>query len=186
MIDLAQEFNAAMRKGFVLSVKWFKRRGVTAKTLYLNPVGIDLIDTTLDGTYQPFPDGKLAFIMPANCYGNFGEDIDDLIAWEPKNPTRWWLRLGIGRVLNHDAIGAAASWRFPLALRQSPFDWLRAGGDLDAGAVILDRNADLRTLLADVPKVVAASYEHGIEIERQIERRSPRLPRIILPGRAAA
>ncbi len=62
--------------------------------------------------------------------------LADLIAWQPKEPTRWWCRLGTPRaVLGTHNLDLAHSEGWPICFATTPLDWLR--GDC-RGAVLLE------------------------------------------------
>lgn len=200
-ISLVDEFYAAINMGGAPGVEWALRHGVDQRTIFLPKphgqfhgypaFGVDCIEVFNDGTYQPAADGRVVFIMPANRWGELGQDIDDLVAWEPKTPARWWTRLGLATVMNETAIDKA---RFdsippdhltkaekeayrgpPLVLAPTPWHWLRSGFE---GAVILDRNMDTRALLSGL-SVVAASFDHGRALKSHFDRHPLPVPKII-------
>ena len=139
--------------------------------------GLHPITTFRDGTFELASDGPNALIIGADL---LDDGLDDLVAWCPERPDRWWHRLGFARLLNEYAVLRAMGCREPLLLWRSPFNWLRMGCD---GAVVLDWPLAL-PLLRGVSEVVAEDVDHGTEIERRLRDR--RGPRIMIPRRAAA
>jgi hypothetical protein len=90
------------------------------------------------GLYQP-GDGELHVINPVFE----GGALIDLVAWRSDHPARWYLRTGLGWMLNADACLNGGWDGHLLDLRSSPLDWLRGAvnGPGDAGGVILDWDA---------------------------------------------
>lgn len=188
-VDLTAEFIAAVNN----VPAWVESQAVKAaavcppKPFHENcsfpPFGVAKSETFSDGTYQPSPEGKYAVVTPSNGYEVPGHDYEDLVCWFPEKPSRWWRRLGIATALNEWAIHRAIGCNEPLTLHRTPWAWLQSNGN---GAVILDLNADVRALLAGVPRVIASSLDHGKQIERWLRRRPPELPKIHVPERVAA
>jgi hypothetical protein len=116
--------------------------------------GVASIHTHADGTYEPNPNGRPAFIVPASpvTEETLFEDHDpeDLVAFTLATPERWWVRLGVCPVLNQLAVERASLMREPLTLWGSPLAWLQAMGE---GAVILDPTTSLRLWLGGVGEI---------------------------------
>lgn len=188
MSDLLAEFTAAAGMTFEDRSfdDWLIRQGVPATVLrgsgpwLRGPaiVGAAPIETFRDGTYQPAPDGKFAFVMAANQYGDdfFLEAIDDLIAWLPSDPSRWWRRHGVATFLNEQAVDRARCCDESAHLHETPLDWLRVGC---RGAVVIDQAAPLRFALTGLT-VVCASRALAEQLERQCRLVDPAMPSIML------
>ncbi|MBF0251897.1 MAG: hypothetical protein HQL35_14845, partial [Alphaproteobacteria bacterium] len=96
-------------------------------------------------------------------------EIRELVAFDPRDPGRWWLRLGGERWgpvwLGQDAVDWARAEGAPLTLYATPLDWLRAGC---RGAVLLDAGGDLFADLFDgiarirVPDVAFAAKVYAL------------------------
>src|SRR6185437_11222068 len=83
--------------------------GVPRSYLWRGPMrfGVSGIIPRGEGTYEPYPTGEQAFIVPAIAVDD-DEDLGDLIAWHPSDPSRWWCRTGALPIINADAIFRAA------------------------------------------------------------------------------
>lgn len=102
------------------------------------PFGVVEAIAEPNGLYQP-GDGDLHVINPVYE----GGALIDLVAWRSDHPARWYLRTGLGWMLNADACLYGGWDGHLLTLRSSPLDWLRGAenGPRDAGGVILDWDA---------------------------------------------
>lgn len=106
---------------------------------YITPLRIDRPETAL--ARDPW--------ATARC----GE-IADLIAWDPRAPQRWALRVGASAWLGSIPWGEP----FPAIIRASPLSWLKA--DLD-GLVLLTRDpVQVRSILGE--------FEYGIHAENEL------------------
>ena len=105
------------------------------------------------GFWEPAEDGFDAIILVTNRYSDY--DIEDLLAFRPAEPSRWWLRLDNATWLGHWELGTRlvccpsflarpdltqhhSRTDDPLDIYQNPLDWLRAYCD---GSVPLCRQA---------------------------------------------
>jgi hypothetical protein len=134
-----------------------------------------------EGLYEPAEDGFEAVVIATNILK--GGQIEDLIAFRPSEPDKWWLRLGIARWLGEWDLGTrlvtrSASIEQPILARQTtwtdeplhiyrnPLEWLRASCD---GAVPLCREA-----CGDLVNVQAAltfdSHHHRGVVEEMIQQ----------------
>ena len=130
--------------------------------------GVSLIRTA--GTfYKPDPDGNPAIIVPAMDGGG----LVDLVAFDPRRPGRWHVRLGACPLLGIDNMGL---WLEPLRLWRSPLGYLRAKLQ---GAVVLTWPAAL-PLLACCSEIIAEDVPHGREVRKELSRRNA-LPKISVP-----
>lgn len=147
--DLKAEFEAAVDRVRQSHLDRLQALNVTpAAIAHLNlsgpAFGVVNADPDRDGLYQP-GEGPLHLVMPVHEGGG----LVDLVAWRSDDPTRWWLRTGLGWLLNADACIASRWDGDHLTLHATPLDWLRAGegGAWEAGGVVLDFDApDLRAL----------------------------------------
>ena len=105
-------------------------------------LGITRIETS-DGLYQPSESGWGAIIMATAIVTGGG--YEDLLAFRPATPDRWWLRRGVARWLGEWELGRRMftapvhieppalmpSHRTdePLHIFSNPLEWLRAGCD---------------------------------------------------------
>lgn len=83
-----------------------------------------------NGLYEP-GEGPLFVAQPVYEAGL----LVDLVAWRSTRPDRWWLRTGLGWLLNGDACLYGGWDGHELTLAGTPLDWLRSGA---RGAVVLD------------------------------------------------
>ncbi|MCH7833022.1 MAG: hypothetical protein IIC55_09155, partial [Proteobacteria bacterium] len=72
------------------------------------------------------------------------EGLIDIMAFEPSNPARWYLRLGNAVLLGLHNARLAVFEESPVMVHATPLDWLRADC---AGVVVLDWKADLLSYL---------------------------------------
>jgi len=68
-------------------------------------------------------DGDGAFVMGVNEHPQ--EGLVDLLAFQPSDPTRWWLRLGQGVILGLHNARLALFEENPVFVHATPLDWLR-------------------------------------------------------------
>ena len=95
------------------------------------------IEPYSDGSFSFTPDGIVAHC--AAVPGVYGR-TEDIVAWLPTAPGRWWLRLRIGVILGLEEVERCDYLHEPLHLFWTPQDWLTADR---RGAVILDWKAHL-------------------------------------------
>jgi hypothetical protein len=126
--------------------------------------GVSQIEINGD-LYAPGGVGNLSMILPTNREGN---DIDDLVAFYPSEPEKFWLRLGAARFLNHNAVDRAVACGEPLFIHETPFDWLRAGWQ---ACVILDWDSDLRGVLPD--KVLVWDHAFADRLQAKMGQHTP-------------
>ena len=88
------------------------------------------------------PDGAPVLVLGVAEHP--AEEIIDLVAFEPSNPGRWYLRLGQAVVLGRHNARLALFEESPVFIHATPLDWLRANCQ---GAVVLDWKADLLSYL---------------------------------------
>ena len=97
MIDLEAEFALAADGVSPLVVKRFLQWGIPPRIIYgpRHHVGVAKIVTTSDGFFQFHDDGQRAAIVPEGVPEVPGWDsIEDLVAFFPDDPERWWRRRG--------------------------------------------------------------------------------------------
>lgn len=142
------------------------------------------------GLYDPVPDGRPAFITPAlidnpltpeaadplACARVTG-DLVDLVAWHPRHPSRWALRVGSATWLG--ATEPQYMEPDPVAVRRSPLSWLRA--DCDGLVILSTEPAEAYRLLSSLHAIIAEDAQHVAELRRLVRQPWP-LPSI----RAAA
>lgn len=141
-------------------------------------VGFGNVD--FDGQhFQPHPDGRYAVIVPLVDFG----ELIDLIAFDPRDPTKWWFRLGGEPLLGASALAEQLiSQR--LHVYRTPLSWLQHGCD---GVVPLDFNRAAIGLITAQNGIVAEDDAHVSELHRALTNAAQwRLPDIYLQKREAA
>lgn len=167
-------------------------RGVPKDFLWLGPMrfGVAEVATDTDGTYQPMPGGRLAYIVPARPLADLDDDewgteqdLVDLVAFFPDEPGRWWVRTGAEPILHPFAIARAEIMREPLEVHSTPLDWLRAMG---RGCVVLDPHTDLRFQFGGVAQLVVSERvaDFALEIERRLRAPPVTVPAVMLKASA--
>lgn len=177
--DLEAEFIVAVsgmeRKNF----DHLAQLGVRSSCVFGAPSLVGLVNLAVveNGLYQPGDHGELAYVIPL-CDGQPSRQlgtIQDLLAFRPGQPDQWWLRYGIGVLLNP----ALPDWcttlePVPLQLFSDPLSWLRAGGQ---GCVICDWSAHLPTYLRGLQDIVCDTSELAARVHSKFEGYGP-TPRI--------
>jgi hypothetical protein len=124
--------------------------------------------------YEPDPAGRAAIITPVlvqdpatpesnlpHSYCRFGEVVD-LVAWDPRRPRRWALRVGAAEWLG--CIEPQYLEPDPVPIRSSVLSWFRAGC---RGLVLLSRSApDQYRLLSVCFRIAAEDRAHQAELRR--------------------
>lgn len=119
----------------------------------------------------------------------------DLLAWDPRSPSSWWLRIGGGPLLlGQGALddAAAEDWdehlmggpRPGLRLYPTPLAWLAAGAPDDGAVVLDDGGRPWRDLFAGVERITVAEEAFAAEVHKRLRKRppAPRLPEVWLAG----
>lgn len=182
-------------------------------------LGAMRIMTYGDGTWQPDELGRLCIIMVTNlvvvggghliaCDGNGdpvydgppGElEFEDLLAFRPEHPDRWWCRQGLATWIGGFELARRAvslmNWVVepplvpdpdfttqPLQIHRNPLGWLRAGC---VGAVPLTPSA-VHDLFQIESPVAAEDVAHCEALRKAMLRPLPPLPRIVVRSPAAA
>ncbi len=181
VIDVRAEFSTAVNafdKGSLNAL--VNRYGVPSKTRFYLPgsaIGFARIETDGD-LYQPADEGQGALVMATAIMT--GGEFEDLIAFRPSDPDRWFLRTGMGRWLGEFEIGrrlvTAPVHIDPPALLSpgrtddelhifaTPMDWLRNNAD---GACPLVPSAVGDLLHVQTP-IAYDSLKHRRLIEKQM------------------
>lgn len=156
------------------------RHGVTDADVQLH-CGLTQIDADTTGRfYQPVDDGAPAIIVPVLD----AEELVDLLAFDPRRPERWWLRIGAVPLLGGDELAylllGPKLFAEPLWVHRTPLNWLRNSCH---GVVILDIDRGLGDL-AIVPNGIAAEdAAHQRELKDRLARAAMRrLPNVIVAG----
>jgi hypothetical protein len=184
---MADEFTAATAETRRRHFDFLEGQGVPRHYLWGGSMRFGTAEIITSGTtYEPMPGGKRAFIVPAVPLRDdvFDDDVGDLIAWFPDNPSRWWHRFGLVPFLNFEAVERAAWFREPLSLWSTPLSWLRAAGK---GAVILDNAVHLPLWFGGITDIASEDIALARRIKRAMQQQERRLPAFhVLDARAAA
>lgn len=127
---------------------------------------------TVGNFYEPEPAGRPAIIMPIMD----GGELVDLLAFDPRQPADFKVRLGACPLLGIDNTGLCLE---PLHVWRTPLGYLQANLE---GVVVLSAK-DARTLLNCCDKLIAEDVPHGQEIRDQLMQ-APRGPQIAVPAEA--
>ena len=167
MIGLEHEFALTIDGISPPVVEYFKRLGIPNRIIYgpRHHVGVGRIDTTSDGLFGFHETGERALIVPEGVPEWPGwDEIHDLIAFMPEDPSRWWRRRG-----DVDLLGAnnMTPWRLsPLTIRETPLSWLRAGAD---GICIVDWSFDPLDRLVGAADLSAETPALRWQLDRRIK-----------------
>ncbi len=137
---LADEFALATDGVTPLLVGRFRQMGIPNRIIFgaRHYLGVARIVTHSDGLFELHDDGEPALIVPEGKPEVPGwEWIEDLIAFMPDDPSRWWRRRADVDLLGTSNI---TPWRLsPLTIHDTPLSWLQAGAD---GVAIVDWGLD--------------------------------------------
>ena len=130
------------------------------------------------GTYRTADVGQWAVVLEVHdCF----DDLVDLVAWFPDDPTRWWLRHGDETpILGVRALAIATWYGEPIQLYGTPELWLHAHSrayDMDTarGICILQPGVDLKPLLDGVSRVDCENAELKDILRRAMRAWEPKL-----------
>jgi hypothetical protein len=137
---LLREFSASVGRMSAKTDRYLTDLGIPRSVIYggASPIGVERAQVTENGCYQPTEDGAQVLVTPVGWRGPGGvmwEAVDDLVAFNPRDPSLWWRRQGVGPFLNPEALERATYYGDLLPVFSTPLSWLRAGMQ---GIVILD------------------------------------------------
>lgn len=153
-------------------------------TAILDRIGVTRV--RVEGAfYEPASDGVemvliASFEVPPRLPDGrwrVSNEVVDLLAFRPVDPSRWWSRRGIVAALGEESLpsfddASVWVWRDPLA-------WLKSGA---IGICPIDPDpASVRDVLLQLPGIDAEDVAHGREIESLMSRSWTRLPPIYVP-----
>ena len=130
MVDLDREFALTTDGVTPLLVERLLQWGIPKRIVYgpRHYLGVARIVATSDGLFEFHDDGDRAVIVPeGEPEVPAWDEIHDLIAFLPAEPSRWWRRRG-----DVDVLGASniTPWRLsPLTIHETPLSWVQAGAD---------------------------------------------------------
>ncbi len=167
MADLDREFALTTDGVTPFVVKHLQRMGIPNRIIYgpRHHVGVADIITDSDGLFEFHDDGERALIVPEGVPEWPGwDEIHDLIAFMPDNPSRWWRRRG-----DVDLLGVSniTPWRLAsLVIHETPLSWLQAGA---AGICTVDWGFDPIARLAGAGHLEAETPAIKDRLERRIQ-----------------
>jgi hypothetical protein len=127
-------------------------------------VGVAKVQTLPSGFYEPNDVGAPAVIVAAGLPAPpIWDTLDDLIAFRPQDPGRWWRCRGEVQVLGSGNIRPEPV--FPLTLHDTPLSWLQAGA---SGVCVIDWRVDPERFLYAGP-IEAESPSLKARLERRIQ-----------------
>jgi hypothetical protein len=142
------------------------RLGISTRVIYgpRSLVGVGRIISNSSGFFEFHEDGTEALIVAEGEPDIPGWHwIDDLVAFMPDRPERWWLRRG-----QVDLLGGYNLRPHKLddtRLHTDPLDWLRGGA---TGICVVDWNLDPDRLLYGAGKIVADSQDLRRRLRKRI------------------
>ena len=165
--NLADEFALTTDGVTPLLVERFRQMGILNRIIFgaRHYLGVARIVTHSDGLFEPHDDGELALIVPEGMPEVPGwEWIEDLIAFMPDDPSRWWRRCGDADLLGTSNI---TPWRLsPLTIHETPLSWLRAGVE---GICVVDWGLDPIARLGGAGHLEAETWALTHRLERRIQ-----------------
>jgi len=146
MGELEAEFEACLdpldERGHVSKLR---RLGIPDRVIYgpRSLVGVARIMPCTSGFFEFHEYGEKALVIAEGEPAVPGWSlIEDLVAFQPGNPCRWWLRRGAVQLLGEHNL---RSWKLgETVLHATPLDWLQSGGE---GVCVLDWKLDPSVLL---------------------------------------
>jgi hypothetical protein len=152
-------------------------------------VGVGRVRATESGCYCPDPAGGDAFISPVRVqYPDTpqstepwwfvrGGDLVDLLAWNPKEPECWALRVGAAAWLGCVAVQDYPELVAPPPTRvwRTPLSWFCA--DCDGLVVLSPERTDHYRILSELQGGIIAEDDHVREVQDIVERPWP-APRV--------
>ncbi len=127
-------------------------------------IGVAKVQTSPSGFYEPNDDGENVVIVGEGLRaGPTWATLDDLIAFRPQDPGRWWRRRGEVQVLGSSNIRPEPV--FPLILHDTPLSWLQARA---RGVCVIDWRVDPERFLYAGP-IEAESPTLKARLRRRIQ-----------------
>ena len=178
MIDLNDELAAAVCNLPPATITRLQCFGIPESLIFDLPlmIGVARVQTFPSGFYEPREDGDPAVIIAVGWpVPPIWVVIDDLIAFQPKAPGRWWRRRGEVQLLGTYNIRPEPV--FPLAVHETPLSWLQSGA---RGVCIVDWSFDPERLLYAGPLEVE-SDQLKARLEKRIQQAAIEKFEIVTP-----
>lgn len=198
-VDLIREWRDCCRWPDAQETANLHRLGISSDMAARSPSGgiqIGMIETGARYfNFAPAGAGRKAVIMVCDLVAaESGADITDLLAFNPRKPSSWWLRLdmtdwlggweidrrsvsGLGGALYLAPTGEPCSYtEEPIPIWRNPLSWLAAGC---VGAVPLTATAKQDIRFLDCP-VIAEDIAHGEEIQEALRQPYRPIPPILI------
>lgn len=151
MNDLESEMEAAVHRVRQPHLNRLRALGVSG--LFIAQLGMTqapfgVVQAVIrdDGTYQP---GGTVPLLVQPVFDATG-DLVDIVGWRSADPSRWWLRTGLGWCLG----SLSPTWDNRNAVHETPLDWLRAEG---VGICVIDWDSDDVRWLGTCDRLIAAN-----------------------------
>ncbi len=145
------EFSAAVCSLTPERIDVLRAAGVHEGAIFHDPlmVGMAPIQTHRSGLFDLDATGdRWAALLPCGEHDGLNWQLEDIVAFFPDQPARWWRRRGAGVVL-----GALNAFSVdPQRLHQRPLDWLNDAG---RGLCIIDWSRNPLNLLLGAGHLVA-------------------------------
>ncbi len=126
-----QELIQSGEFGNIIACNSIKGTGIVAAG------GIGLVNAEVSNSrnYEPQADGSPLIVIPVPSLHHCANSVErirnaqDLVAFDPHKPSRWWLRLGYGDYLGWPSRSKAWHHHGPLFVHAHPLAWLQWGGE---------------------------------------------------------
>ena len=139
-------------------------------------IGVAKVQTFPSGFYEPNDDGDNVLIAAEGRPASpIWDTLDDLIAFDPKAPGRWWRRHGEVQFLGGYNIRVEPT--FPLTIHETPLSWIQAGAQ---GLCIVDWSFDPERFLYAGPLEVE-SDQLKARLEKRIRQAAAERFEIVVP-----
>lgn len=144
-----------------------QKSGISERLILSDAVGYMGIGLWGSGRWVPKSNADRAVVIAASSVA--GEYLD-LVAFRPQSPRSFWRYSGEADVLGGYFIERARAINEPLAVYETPLDWLR--GSLP-GVVFLDLQRSWARELSGIPKLRCFSVDFARRIKATLERPLP-------------
>lgn len=150
---------------------WLIAKGMPRSTLFsgASVIGIERVETHIDGTWCTSPSGRPALTIPVGCRGPkniMWQEITDLVAVYPNKPEKWFFRTNLGTILGEEQFDYAPQYGQPVLLVSNPMEWLKAESHavciLDWQAIHAPFWFEGQKVLCDTPQL-AQRLKHALK-----------------------